>query len=462
MRRNSIVTRLAIWIGLSLVIASVVLFFAARSFLANELAKRDREIIMQEIQEYSGTLQEGGAEAVDARYEEESRVAEPLGIYLRIISADGKTELEEAHDSFANYDLERLYRETGKSSDGWYRIKRLDGEKSVLDVTEISSPQGLTLQLGMNSKFRDELLERFTAIFLQFAGIALIISCAIGIVVARAGLKPLLKFRDSISNIKESDDIALNWKEVESSTYLEIEELSLAFNSLRKRVHRLITSMRDGLDMVAHETKSPLTRLKMKLEHSLLSGSEVDKNESLADALEETDRITKIIDIVLQVAESNGEFVNNSLTTFPGSEVLKKVFSLYEDTAIQKGCNLQIDQLKNDPAVTADFIRIVQAVSNLIDNAIKFTPSGGLVRLSISERDRFISFDVTDTGQGIPDDEKSLIWERLYRGSDSKRVAGLGLGLPLVLAVARSHGGGVEMESILGKGSTFHFYLPKS
>jgi len=459
MKRNSIVTRVALSIGLSLIAFSLILFFVARSFLASELAKRDQEIIRQEIQEYSTTLQ-SGVQAVAARYEEESRLAEALSLYLRIISPSGQTELEEAHDSYAKYNLQSLYDQTAKSTNGWYQIKRLDGEESTLDVAEIKSSDGVTLQLGMNSGFRDELLERFTEIFFQFVSIALLLSSIAGILIARTTLKPLLKFRDSISNIKASDKLALNWDEVEYSDYHEIQELSLAFNSLRQRIQRLINSMKDGLDMVAHETKSPLTRLRMKLEHSMLSGSEAEKNESIADALEETDRLTSIINVILQMAESDGEIVTNFLTSFPASTVLEKVFSLYEDTANQKECVLSVKLVEDDPVVVADFERIVQAVSNLVDNSIKFTPAGGAITLSVSKRENFISFNVTDTGKGISEEEQPLVWERLYRGSDAKKVSGLGLGLSLVLAIARSHKGRVELKSTPGVGSTFQFILP--
>ncbi len=461
MKRNSIVTRVAFSTGFTLITFSLILFFVARSFLGVELMKRDRDIIRQEIQEYAGTLQEGGSPAVAVRYQEELRAGEHLSLYLRVLSPDGTAELEEAHDSYEKYDLERLYHGFGRSSDGWFQIQRLDGETGVLDVTEIRSESGLTLQLGMNSRFRDELLGRFTAIFFQFAGVALLLSCAAGIAIAGTTLRPLLRFRDSISKIETSGNLALNWEEVDYSESHEIQELSFAFNSLRQRIQRLINSMKDGIDMVAHETKSPLTRLRMKLEESFRLESEADRNENLADALEETDRITGIINTILQVAESNGEFVSNALTTFPARDVFRKVIDLYEDTAVQKGCLLQMQESTGHQMLTADFERIVQAVSNLVDNAVKFAASGGFVRLSASKIENFISLEVSDGGQGISDEEQPLIWERLYRGNDSKYVSGLGLGLPLVLAIVRSHGGKVELESSIGQGSTFRILLPE-
>jgi signal transduction histidine kinase len=112
--------------------------------------------------------------------------------------------------------------------------------------------------------------------------------------------------------------------------------------------------------------------------------------------------------------------------------------------------------------VTGDDVRLQQVAANLLDNAVKYTPAGGEVRIELGSREGFGVLRVKDSGPGIPEDEQARIWERLFRGDRSRAERGLGLGLSLVKAVVEAHGGTVSVSSQPGQGATFEVVLPAS
>jgi signal transduction histidine kinase len=139
--------------------------------------------------------------------------------------------------------------------------------------------------------------------------------------------------------------------------------------------------------------------------------------------------------------------------------VLADAAALYADIAEDKGVTLVAD-CPPGLEVSADKVRLRQVVSNLVDNAVKYTPPGGRVTLSARPDDAGVAISVTDTGIGIPASEQSRIWERLYRGDQSRSERGLGLGLSLVRAIVQAHGGHVDVVSQPGEGATFTVILP--
>ena len=140
-------------------------------------------------------------------------------------------------------------------------------------------------------------------------------------------------------------------------------------------------------------------------------------------------------------------------------ELVNDVLDLYQIIAEEKKINLQT-QMPDELHLLADRVRIQQALANLVDNAIKYTPEGGQVQIAISKADNQVEIAVKDNGRGIPDDELPRIWDRLYRGDKSRNEKGLGLGLSLVKAVVQAHQGSVEVASAVEQGSVFTMHLP--
>jgi signal transduction histidine kinase len=132
---------------------------------------------------------------------------------------------------------------------------------------------------------------------------------------------------------------------------------------------------------------------------------------------------------------------------------------LYQYVASERGITLE-SEVPPELEVDADLNRLRQVIANLLDNAVKYTPAGGRVRIEASRREDRVRITVQDTGPGIPDEELPHIWERLYRGDRSRSTPGLGLGLSLVQAIVQAHGGAVAARNLPEGGAEFTVRLP--
>jgi heavy metal sensor kinase len=299
-------------------------------------------------------------------------------------------------------------------------------------------------------------------LLLTFAvGLPLVVAVAIagGYVLMRRALAPVGAITRAAELITHR---SLSERLPETSTGDELEALSIALNRMIARIEHSFRHMNRFTADASHELRTPLTVLRGELE-TLSRRPDIpgDVRETIESALEETERLARIVENLLAIARLDaGEALMTrervDLADLAANTV-DQMRLLAEDKRIALNCIAE-----NSAHVEGDPIRLKQIIVNLVDNAIKYTAEGGNVEISVGSRDGSALVEVADSGIGIPPDALNHVFERFYRvdKARSRQMGGTGLGLSIVKSICQAHGGRITVESSDGRGSRFTVELP--
>jgi len=442
--------RLALGVGGLFTIAVVAIYISAGKMLQRALAHEEAALVLDRREDIRLAWQYAGSESLVVFLQElEETTGEQLAVRVegpnQMILFDGSTasapEAPWAELSFAP---------EGKE-------KRVTAEKGWT-ATALRLSSGDILLVARFSSALADVRTSYRELFTSVVSPLLLAGVLGGVLLVMVALRPLRRTVAVMRHIVQTGDWAARVTPPRATG--EMRDLAETFNAVLDRQQRLIESLRQSLDCVAHDLRTPLTRLQMAVETGLAK-TERDSaaREALADSLEETQRVQATLDTLLDVAEAEAGAMKLKRETINAAALLAEVADLYEFTAEEKGAKLEI-RVEEKIEFAGDHVRLRRALANLVDNALKYLGSGRLVVLSAELTDREVILRVKDEGLGIPPEDLARIWDRLFRVDRSRSAPGMGLGLSLVKAIAEAHGGRAEVDSAVGRGSVFSLRLP--
>jgi len=345
-------------------------------------------------------------------------------------------------------------------SEGWVETayRRLEEPESaehnaLVRVTRL--PGGIRILVGRDLDERERIFHIVALAGRWSVAIVIVLGIAGGVFVSRRVLKRVDAMTGTTQTIMAGD---LSGRLSVIGSGDEFDRLAVNLNGMLERIESLMRGLKEVTDNIAHDLKTPLTRLRNRCEAALrTANSETEFRRVLEDTIEESEGLIRTFDALLMIARAESGEVREGMAEFDVAEVARDVSELYEPLAEDKGLTLEVNA-KQHAAVKGNRELVSQALANLVDNAIKYAaPSAkvssgavngersGILVTAHAEQDRIV-LTVSDHGPGIPSADRSRVVDRFVRLERSRSLPGSGLGLSLVSAVARLHGGELKLE----------------
>lgn len=423
--RRSLAARLTAWYVACFLVSIAALVVVAVPAIRSALSHQEHVLAETKVERHFAVLVGRGLDDYRARVESSAALDDATDVRVR--DREGRTLFEH-------------------------------GNVAASVQTATRATQQLTLDVGEREHPWAALYGQLRPGMVVLALLTIIVAMAGGFYLTRRALLPLRALAATAKVVSVSGDLSRRVPERGGDD--EIDELTALFNRMLDRNQHLVRGMRESLDNVAHDLRTPLTRLRGNAELALRSRDVETAREALAVTIEESDRVLSMLRTLMDITEAESGLMPLERTPASLAKLSADVVDLYEHVAEEAGVNLSVGHV-DDVTVMVDPTRIRQAIANLVDNAIKYTPRGGTVTLDVCGEPTETSVIVRDTGEGITADALPRIWDRLYRGDPSRSRPGLGLGLSLVKAIVEAHAGRVEVETMPGAGSEFRIVLPQ-
>ncbi|MDB5933056.1 MAG: histidine kinase [Massilia sp.] len=319
-----------------------------------------------------------------------------------------------------------------------------------------TAASGLTLRGILDVSQDEQVLQRYRAKLLAVVALAIVLSAALGAVLARRGLAPVRAISTEIGRINAE---RLHARIAQEDWPAELRVLAQTFDELMARIEASFDQLSRFSSDLAHEFRSPINNLVAAASVTLgRARTAAQYQNTLEVVVEEGDRLSRMVTSMLFLARADNAKQQLRLEQVSTDAEFSKLLDFFDIVAEEQGVTLEAH---GSVSMRADPLLLRQALSNLLANALRYTPRGGTIRLTAQDRGEAVVIAVTDNGAGIGAEHLPLLFDRFYRADPARSaVDSTGLGLAVVRSIAELHGGSVEVESTLGQGARFVLRFP--
>ena len=456
---HTLALRLTIWYAAIFAASSVLVFVFVYLLISSFIAERTDDGLREDLAEFAALFQSDGIERVKAEMALDTKHQEAEKAFFRLWDHAGRrlwaTDLS-SWPGLTDVPATVLRQPVGGDAPVIESLDALPREHGMRRIVGAIGPN-VILEIGQSLEEDEQLVATIARGFLFTLAAVFVLGGPVGWFMARRALRAIDKVTRTANEIARG---ALDRRVPVGSHGDELDHLAQTFNTMLDRIQALLMGMREMTDNLAHDLRSPLGRMRAAAEISLTGGARKERGALAINIIEECDRLLEIVNTTLDIAEAESGAATLNVSDVDLVAVVRDACDLFQTVAEDNRVTVSTE-LPGACPIAGDRQRLQRVIANLLDNALKYTPAGGRVTISLIEDGGSARLSIADTGIGISSAELSRIFERFYRCDRSRGQGGNGLGLSLALAFARAHGGDISVTSTLGQGSTFTVALPR-
>lgn len=436
-------------------------FISLLWFVGTALDARIQEDLTEDVDEFSGYLAKHGTTGVIEEMEKEAAGPERETTLLQLYRSNGSLVHSTDREYWGSWSIEQnqVLERTAALDDVAYESISVPQLESDARVVIGALSHEFVLVIAESNDERDEIMELLSIAFLTVFLLTVPLLAFLVWLLTRRSLVGIKKVSEAAMEIKAGN---LDRRVGVRGQATEVQTLADTFDAMADRIQALIRNMREMTDNIAHDLRSPLGRVRL-LSESVLHTITNDNDYRIAaeNTVAECDRLIKMINTSLDVAETEAGVTIRPHEQFDMAELVRDACELFEPMAEELGINLE-HAVEGSVQFEGDLTALQRMLGNVLDNATKFTSSGGVVSVSLAQDRDLLEVTVRDSGIGIDASDYDQIFHRFYRVDPSRSSSGCGMGLSYSRAVARAHGGNIDVSSVKGEYTEFVITLPLS
>jgi signal transduction histidine kinase len=449
--------RLTLWFAVIFSVLWLLGGVTIDSILSSHLGDRIDVQIRNTAKEFASLYATQSLESFTAELQHDAEARGVDRMFSRLLSPEGEVIVESDMTSWKDIEVFSFLPENFSEGSITFKTVSLPMHTCRVRLVFLQLKSGHLIQIGRTLLDNEELIADFRQI-LSYSFVLMIVCGVIaGWILTKRAMSGVERVSKTAVQISRGN---IDLRVSPGREGLEIENLALSFNKMLDWIKLLINELIVVTDNIAHDLRSPITRIRVVAETSLSQTKDIYKFREMAGIIiEECDRLVELINTMLEISQTDAGVLKHSNEIVDIEQLVGDAYDIFKPVAEDTGIRLTMEA-ESPLAVSGETARLQRVVANILDNAIKNTDTDGQVTISAKAADSKISIEIRDTGRGIAEKDLPHIFERFYRGEKSRSTPGNGLGLSLARSIIQAHGGDISATSSPGHGSTFTILLP--